>query len=612
MKFKFKIQSYQTDAVSNTTAIFIGQPNRDGTHYRRDLGRQQKGTFRFDGDDDGYRNADVELSAKQLLDNLHSVQTSAGVPLSKSLTRIDGLGAVNLDVEMETGTGKTYVYIKTMFELNKLYGWSKFIIVVPSIAIREGVAKSFRMLEEHFMEQYGKKARWFVYNSSNLNQLDQFSQDAGLNVMIINTQAFAASLKEGGRSKESRIIYSKRDEFASRRPIDVIAANRPIIIMDEPQKMEGAATQSALKKFNPLFVLNYSATHRTKHDTVYALDALDAYRERLVKRIKVIGFELKNLRGTNGYMYLENIILSPSKPPMARICIEVKNASGEPRRHFKTFGVGDSLYIESNELLQYKGYDIAEIFPGSNTQPTAYITFTNGVTLRKGDLVGDTNELHMQRVQIRETIKAHFERERQLFKKGIKCLSLFFIDEVAKYRRYDKDGAPEKGVFQTIFEEEYARLVNDELHIFDEEYNEYLRRFYPYQVHRGYFSIDKKGKMVETKTKRGSDVSEEASDYDLILRDKERLLSFDEPTRFIFSHSALREGWDNPNVFQICTLRHSNSTTAKRQEVGRGLRIAVDRNGIRQDKELLGGQCIKILVHSLFTTKHVVKHETKP
>lgn len=588
MKFKFKIQGYQTDAVENTTSIFTGQPNRDSAKYRRDLGRLQKGTFRFDGDDDGYRNADVELSAKQLLENLHSVQTTAGVPLSKSLSRIDGLGAVNLDVEMETGTGKTYVYINTMFELNKLYGWSKFIIVVPSIAIREGVAKSFRMLEEHFMEHYGKKARWFVYNSSNLNQLDQFSQDAGLNVMIINTQAFAASLKEGGRSKESRIIYSKRDEFASRRPIDVIAANRPIIIMDEPQKMEGAATQSALKKFNPLFVLNYSATHKTRHDTVYALDALDAYRERLVKRIKVIGFELKNLRGTNGYMYLDNIVLSPNKPPMARLSIEVKNAAGEPRRHFKTLRVGDSLYFESNELLQYKDYNIAEIFPGSATQPIGYVTFTNGVTLRKGDVVGDTNELHMQRVQIRETIKAHFEKERQLFKKGIKCLSLFFIDEVAKYRRYDSDGNPEKGIFQQIFEEEYARLVNDEFHIFDEEYNEYLRRSTPQQVHRGYFSIDKKGKMVETKTKRGSDVSEEASDYDLILRDKERLLSFDEPTRFIFSHSALREGWDNPNVFQICTLRHSNSATAKRQEVGRGLRICVDRNGVRQDKELLG------------------------
>lgn len=588
MKFKFKIQGYQTDAVSNTTVIFTGQPNRDNAHYRRDLGKLAAGTMREMLDDDGYRNADVELSSKQLLENLHSVQTLAGVPLSKSLSKIDGLGAVNLDVEMETGTGKTYVYIKTMFELNKLYGWSKFIIVVPSIAIREGVAKSFRMLEEHFMEQYGKKARWFVYNSSNLNQLDQFSQDAGLNVMIINTQAFAASLKEGGRSKESRIIYSKRDEFASRRPIDVIAANRPIIIMDEPQKMEGAATQAALKKFNPLFVLNYSATHRTRHDTVYALDALDAYRERLVKRIRVIGFELKNLRGTNGYMYLEDIVLSPSKPPMARISIEVKNAAGEPRRHFKTLGVGDSLFIASNELEEYRGYDITEINPGNIAHPLGYVTFTNGVTLRKGEIVGESNELHMQRVQIRETIKAHFEKERQLFKKGIKCLSLFFIDEVAKYRKYDENGEPVKGVFQTIFEEEYARLVNEEFHIFDEEYNEYLRRFYPYQTHRGYFSIDKKGKMVDTKTKRGSDVSDDASDYDLILRDKERLLSFDEPTRFIFSHSALREGWDNPNVFQICTLRHSNSTTTKRQEVGRGLRIAVDKNGVRQDKELLG------------------------
>ena len=588
MKFKFKIQGYQTDAVANTTAIFTGQPNRNSAHYRRDLGTYAKDRIEGTYEDDGYRNADIELSSKQLLDNLHSVQTTAGVPLSKSLSKIDGLGAVNLDVEMETGTGKTYVYIKTMFELNKLYGWSKFIIVVPSIAIREGVAKSFRMLEDHFMEQYGKKARWFVYNSSNLNQLDQFSQDSGLNVMIINTQAFAASLKEGGRSKESRIIYSKRDDFASRRPIDVIAANRPIIIMDEPQKMEGAATQAALKKFNPLFVLNYSATHRTKHDTVYALDALDAYRERLVKRIKVIGFELKNLRGTNGYMYLEDILLSPSKPPMARISIEVKNAAGEPRRHFKTLGVGDSIFIASNELEEYRGYDIAEINPGNTAHPVGYVTFTNGLTLRKGDIFGESNELHMQRVQIRETIKAHFEKERQLFKKGIKCLSLFFIDEVAKYRKYDENGEPVKGVFQTIFEEEYARLVNDEFHIWDEDYNEYLRRFHPYQTHRGYFSIDKKGKMVDTKTKRGSDVSEEASDYDLILRDKERLLSFDEPTRFIFSHSALREGWDNPNVFQICTLRHSNSTTTKRQEVGRGLRIAVDKNGVRQDKELLG------------------------
>ena len=452
MKFKFKIQQYQTEAVGNSTAVFAGQPKRDSFHYRRDLGKLNAWTLKETLEDDGYRNADLELDSKQLLDNLHTVQKLAGVPLSKTLSKSDGLGAVSLDVEMETGTGKTYVYIKTMFELNKLYGWSKFIIVVPSIAIREGVAKSFRMLEEHFMEHYGKKARWFVYNSSNLNQLDQFSQDAGLNVMIINTQAFAASLKEGGRSKESRIIYSKRDEFASRRPIDVIAANRPVIIMDEPQKMEGAATQAALKKFNPLFVLNYSATHKTKHDTVYALDALDAYRERLVKRIKVIGFELKNLRGTNGYMYLDNIVLSPTKPPVARIEIEVKTASGEPRRKIKSFNVGDSLFIESNELLEYKGYTISEICPGTERQPVGYVVFTNGETIVKGQVIGDHNELHIQRIQIRETIKAHFEKERELFKKGIKCLSLFFIDEVAKYRSYDDDGNEVKGVFQQIFE----------------------------------------------------------------------------------------------------------------------------------------------------------------
>ena len=590
MKFKFKIQDYQTSAVENTTAIFTGQPNRQITKYRWDAGKHPKGmSLQFEGDDDGYRNADVELSPAQLLGNLQSVQTVAGVPLSQTLSKVDGLGAVNLDIEMETGTGKTYVYIKTMFELNKLYGWSKFIIVVPSIAIREGVAKSFRMLEEHFMEHYGKKARWFVYNSSNLNQLDQFSQDAGLNVMIINTQAFAASLKEGGHSKESRIIYSKRDEFASRRPIDVIAANRPIIIMDEPQKMEGAATQAALKKFNPLFVLNYSATHKSKHDTVYALDALDAYQQRLVKRIQVVGFELKNLRGTSGYMYLDDIKLSKNNPPMARLEIEVKNASGEPKRKIKTFGVGDSLFFASNELEEYRGYTVSEICPGTDRNPIGYVVFTNGQTIAKGQVTGDVSEEMMQTVQIRETIKAHFERERILFRRGIKCLSLFFIDEVAKYRKYDEDGNEVKGVFQKIFEEEYSRIVSGERRLFDEEYTQYLDRFYPYEVHRGYFSIDKKsGRMVNSKVSRKKDVSEEPSDYDLILRDKERLLSFEEPTRFIFSHSALREGWDNPNVFQICTLRHSNSATAKRQEVGRGLRIAVDRNGVRQDKDLLG------------------------
>ncbi|WP_443934333.1 type III restriction-modification system endonuclease [Phocaeicola plebeius] len=580
MKFKFKIQQYQTDAVENTVAVFRGQPTHTLSTYRRDLGTYQNQRIIYKEEEAGYGNHRLELDKQTILRNIRSIQNLYDIAPSETLAK--GVAPVNLDIEMETGTGKTYVYIKTMFELNKQYGWSKFIVVVPSIAIREGVAKSFTMLEEHFMELYAKKARWFVYDSSNLQQLDSFSSDSGLCVMIINTQAFAASMKEGGRSKESRIIYSKRDEFGSRRPIDVIAVNNPIVIMDEPQKMEGDATQAGIKRFNPLFVLNYSATHKTKHDTVYALDALDAYRQQLVKRIHVKGFELKNLRGTSGYMYLDSIELSPKRPPMARIEIETKTASGTIVRKTKTFGTGDSLREESG-LAEYEGFTLSEI------NAKGYVTFLNGVTLRRGEVTGDTNELTMQRVQIRETIKSHFEKERQLFKRGIKCLSLFFIDEVAKYKSYDEEGNEVKGVFQKIFEEEYARLVSEEFHIWDEDYNEYLRRFVPQEVHRGYFSIDKKtNRVIDGKVEKKTGLSDDISAYDLILKNKERLLSFDEPTRFIFSHSALREGWDNPNVFQICTLRHSNSTTAKRQEVGRGLRLCVDKNGVRMDKELLG------------------------
>ena len=581
MKFQFKIQQYQTEAVEDTVNVFRGQPKHDPKHYRRDIGKIAKGTLFSEEEEAGYRNADVELDKKQLLASIREIQVRNQIVPSTTLA--SGHGVVNLDIEMETGTGKTYVYIKTMFELNKQYGWSKFIIVVPSIAIREGVAKSFRMLEDHFMEHYGKKSRWFVYNSSNLNQLDQFSQDSGISVIIINTQAFAASLKEGGRSKESRIIYSKRDEFGSRRPIDVIAANRPIIIMDEPQKMEGAATQSALAKFKPLFVLNYSATHKTKHDTIYALDAYDAYREQLVKRIQVQGFEVKNLKGTSGYMYIDGMVLSPKRPPEVRIELEVKHKDGSIHREVKKFATGDSLYSATG-LAQYEDFVISEI----NPRGRGYVTFLNGTTIYCGDVVGDTNEEAMQRVQIRQTIIAHLTKEKELFNRGIKCLSLFFIDEVSHYRQYDEDGNAVKGKFQRIFEEEYSRIVNDFISCFDTPYDMYLRRFKPYETHKGYFSIDKKGRSVNSDTKRGSDISDDISAYDLILRNKERLLSFEEPTRFIFSHSALREGWDNPNVFQICTLRHSNSTTAKRQEVGRGLRICVDRNGIRQDKELLG------------------------
>ena len=499
---------------------------------------------------------------------------------------IGNIGRCSLDIEMETGTGKTYVYIKTMFELNKLYGWSKFIVVVPSIAIREGVNKTFQITTDHFMEQYGKKARFFIYNSSNLNELDNFSSSSGINVMIINTQAFASSLKEDGKSKEARIIYSKRDEFGSRRPIDVIKANRPIIILDEPQKMGGEVTQKALQNFNPLFSLNYSATHAKQHNLVYVLDALDAFNKKLVKKIEVKGFEVKNLTGTSQYLYLENIVLSPNKPPMAKLEIEVAQQSGHKRKMFQ-FAVGDDLYYKSGEMEQYKnGYTISDIEPLHGT-----VTFTNGTVIRQGEVIGDVVEQDMRRIQIRETIQSHFEKEEKLFDMGIKTLTLFFIDEVAKYRQYDEDGNELLGEYGVMFEQEYLAILNEYITMFDTPYQRYLKSTCSdvSRVHKGYFSIDKKtGRSVDSQLKRGSEFSDDISAYDLILKNKERLLSFDEPTRFIFSHSALREGWDNPNVFQICTLKHSDSSTQKRQEVGRGLRLCVNQAGNRMDAEVLG------------------------
>ena len=581
MKFKFKIQQYQTDAVEQTVNVFAGQPSKTNAQYRRDIGKIESGTIVFEDDYMGWKNNDVELNDRQLLENIHKQQITGNIPQSKTLSKPEGLGACSLDIEMETGTGKTYVYIKTMFEMNKRYGWSKFIVVVPSIAIREGVYKSFTMLDDHFMEQYGKKARYFIYNSSNLTSLDSFSSDASINVMIINTQAFNSSFKEGANNKEARIIYSKRDDFQSRRPIDVIAADRPIIIMDEPQKMEGQATQKALKNFKPLFVLNYSATHKTSHNCIYALDAYDAYRQKLVKKIQVKGITVQNLLGAQAYIYFDSILLSPTKAPEVKLEIEVKGASGTRRQTMK-FSQGDSLF-DASKLGAYKNFVITNIDANTNT-----VYFLNGDNIRKGEVVGDVTEENLQKMQIRETIASHFEKEASLYKQGIKTLSLFFIDEVKNYKDYDENGDIKKGRLWEDFEKEYTKYLNENLSLFDNDYQKYLRKYTAAEVHNGYFSIDKKGKVKNSDVKRGSDISDDISAYDLILKDKERLLSFDEPTRFIFSHSALREGWDNPNVFQICTLRHANSATAKRQEVGRGLRICVDNQGNRMDAERLG------------------------
>ena len=589
MKFQFKVQDFQTEAANSIVRVFAGQPKSDLDRYRRDVGKL-KGTLEELDDEyeTAYRNAEVALNNAELLKNIRAVQTDNNIKYSTDLTA--GLGMVSLDVEMETGTGKTYVYIKTMFELHKAYGWSKFIVVVPSIAIREGVKKSFEITQEHFMEHYGIKARFFVYNSSNLHQLDEFSQNSGINVMIINTQAFNTTLNEDknvdGRSgnEAARIIYTKRDEFGSRRPIDVIKANRPIIILDEPQKMGGTATQNALKKnFAPLFSLNFSATHKTNHNLVYVLDALDAFKKKLVKKIEVKGFELKNLSGTNRYMYLAAIVIDKKKPPRARLEFEVSRVGGSPKREMRLLQVSDSLFTESKGLEEYRGISIADIDP-----VRAMVTFTNGDTLSTGEASGNINEDDIRRIQIRETINSHFDKEERLFEQGVKCLSLFFIDEVAKYRQYGEDGEELLGEYGQIFVEEYNAALNERLTIVPSAYQAYLRGIETADAHKGYFSIDKKGRAINSTVKRGSEDSDDISAYDLILKNKERLLSFDEPTRFIFSHSALREGWDNPNVFQICTLKHSYNTTAKRQEVGRGLRLCVNNLGERQDTETLG------------------------
>lgn len=596
MKLQFKIQQYQTDAVESTVDIFNGQPNQGLLEYKMDQGKvyvidngkriEQKG-MGFSEYDTGYKNGEIVLSEVELLKNIHQIQTQNNIHLSSEV--IKRLGACQLDIEMETGTGKTYVYIKTMFELNKRYGWTKFIVVVPSIAIREGVKKSFDITQDHFMELYGKKARYFVYNSDNLNQIDTFSQSADISVMIINTQAFNTSMKEGAKNKYARIIYDKRDEFGSRRPIDVIAANRPIIILDEPQKMGGAATQTALTRFNPLFTLNYSATHRETHNPVYVLDALDAYNQKLVKKIEVVGFELRNLKGTESYIYFDSVLLSKNEPPMVRLEIDVQSKSGNIKRAYKNVGEGDDLYYLSGEMEQYRGYLLTEI-----DALHCKAIFGNGVTLNVKDIQGNITADHKARIQIRETIKAHFRKESALFKRGIKCLSLFFVDEVANYRQYDEDGNQQLGRYGEIFEQEYMDELNSNQNMYDPDYMAYLGSISAHATHAGYFSIDKKGRSINSTVKKGSDQSDDISAYDLILKNKERLLSLDEPVRFIFSHSALREGWDNPNVFQICSLRQSNSVSQKRQEVGRGLRLCVDSHGVRQDNDALPEEVHKI------------------
>lgn len=572
MKIKFKEQGFQKDAVQAVVDCFKGQV-KESSKYTLDKGKRSKENGdqqSFLETDIGFKNRKISLNSNTVLKNIKEIQKYNGLIQSKSLE-----GQYNLTIEMETGTGKTYTYIRTMYELYENYGWNKYIVVVPSIAIREGVYKSFQMTEDHFMNLYGTKIRYFIYNSKHLNKLDQFATDSGINVMIINSQAFNA------RGKDARRIYMELDEFQSRRPIDVIAETNPILIIDEPQSVEGKTTKEALKGFNALFTLRYSATHREQYNKIYRLDALDAYNAKLVKKINVKGITVKGSTGTNEYIYFEGIDLSKKGYPLAKIEYEVRGTN-KIRRESRLVDVDFDIYTYSNFMEQYRGYRVAEINGYNNT-----LSFTNGVTLRAGDVQGDVSEMDMRRIQIRETIKSHFEKERELFDEDIKVLSLFFIDEVAKYRRYDEDGNELNGVYADIFEQEYTRILNEYITLFDDDYVKYLKSIDIKKTHDGYFSIDKNNRMVDPTVKGRAKESDDETAFDKIMKNKERLLSFEEPIRFIFSHSALREGWDNPNVFQICTLKHSDSIVGKRQEVGRGLRLCVNKYGERMDKEVL-------------------------
>lgn len=598
MKIQYRHQKFQADAAKAVVDVFAGQPYLTPT-YMMDRG---SGNYQISVNEErdftGFSNQKIvpELSDRQILEQLNKVQRANQLKPSEKLEGREN--GYNLTIEMETGVGKTYTYIKTMFELNKHYGWSKFIVVVPSVAIREGVYKSFEMTQEHFAEEYGKKIRFFIYNSAQLTEIDRFASDNSINVMIINSQAFNA------KGKDARRIYMKLDEFRSRRPIDIIAKTNPILIIDEPQSVEGKQTKERLKEFHPLLTLRYSATHKSDsiYNMVFRLDAMEAYNRRLVKKIAVKGITESGTTATDSFIYLESINLSKSDPT-ATLQFEVKMASGSPKKKSRIVKIGDNLYDYSGGLEEYRNGFVVKQIDGRDDS----VEFLNGIKIFAGDVIGAVDEDQLRRIQIRETILSHLQRERQLFYKGIKVLSLFFIDEVANYREYDAANQPVNGKYAAMFEEEYADAISTmQLAIGEDEYIKYLQSIPAAKTHAGYFSVDGKGKMVNSKVGRKETTSDDVSAYELIMKNKELLLDRDparSPVRFIFSHSALREGWDNPNVFQICTLKQSSSDVRKRQEVGRGLRLCVNQSGERMDTNVLGNDVHNINILTVIASE---------
>lgn len=562
LKFKFdsKLQ-FQLDAINSIVDLFEGQPTAES--IIKNTFEKKKGELI----DFSYVGNNLVLDPEDILNNLKKVQDNNDLEISKKL---EGL---NFSVEMETGTGKTYVYLRTIFELNKKYGFKKFIIVVPSIAIKEGVLKSISITKDHFQELYEKTPfNHYVYDPKNINNISSFAKNNNIQILVINIDAFRKTVENVDDESKANIIHRTRDQLQGRKPIEYIQAVNPIVIIDEPQSVDNTEkAQDAIKTLNPLFILRYSATHKELYNLTYSLDAIKAYDNRLVKKIQVTSV-IGDITGNKAFVKL----ISTDNKNGIKAKLSIRHfSSGVIKEKNITVKNGSDLYDLSNNHEVYKnGYLVRVI---DCTPKQEYIEFVNGLRVNINQETDNNND-DIQKAQMRATIQQHLDNELKLKKHGLKVLSLFFIDKVSNYRYYDEENNPKKGKFAEWFTEIFTELINKI------EYKELKKELYNNfelydiaKIHDGYFAQDKKGVWTDT---NGNTIADN-SIYDKIMKNKEQLLNFDEPLRFIFSHSALKEGWDNPNVFQICTLNETKSVFKKRQEIGRGLRLPVNQKGDR-------------------------------
>lgn len=559
---------FQQEAIQAITDIFRGQKVCASNFTVRKTVEE----INLREDVQGYSNR-LELLPEEILENVHAIQLRNGQAQSpEAMVR-----TMNFSIWMETGTGKTYVYLRTIFELNKLYGWTKFIIVVPSIAIKEGVKNSLDLMSSHFETQYNNVPfDYFIYDSDKLNQVRNFAVSSNIQIMIINIDAFRKVASDPARESKANIIHRYHDKMLGK-PIDFIASCNPVVIIDEPQSVDNTdKAKEALGYLNPLCTLRYSATHRKKDRfcMMYKLDSVDAYEQKLVKQIVVAGIDVEH---SHNKAYVR-LVSTGNKDGVVSAKVELDVLSkGAVTRKTVSVKAGDTLFQKSGKRSMYDGWQVDDI---SCKEGDEYILFLNQTEpLRINQVLGGTDDDFIKQLQLRKTIEEHLDRELQLSHLGIKVLSLFFIDRVANYREYDSDGNAVKGKYARWFEEEYANLIRKPK--YDTLFHDVDITALPEKVHDGYFSIDKKGNAVDTSESRQADKDNAERGYQLIMKNKTLLLSFDSPVKFIFSHSALKEGWDNPNVFQICTLNEISSDMRRRQMIGRGLRICVNQQGER-------------------------------